>query len=278
VTAATERITVPAPLPRRAQHADCRCGKRGWTTKHDADQVVVNAKILRHLHHNNRRREQRSYRCLTDPTLWHVTSQSVRDTHRPEPVPAVPAEIGKADLRELVEQLVLDEFNRNTDREWERLLTPERAADVNRVLSAVHQAGLKDGADRRAALAAASKAALAGSAGWTRRQVLAREHDAWKLHWARFQAALVTRKAQAKAALKERNIALSTQDAHVANVKHRSVFALLAQAIAEHCAATPDPSDADRELWAHLANLSVPFRGGESTLTHLLAEGVWSKP
>lgn len=81
---------------------DCRCGKRGWTTEHDALQVVVGAKIRRYLRNNQKRREQRAYRCHLSPGLWHVTSADLRPalppaddapgTATPPPVaPVVPA-------------------------------------------------------------------------------------------------------------------------------------------------------------------------------------------
>jgi hypothetical protein len=68
---------------------DCRCGKRGWTTEHDALQVVVGAKIRRYLRNNQKRQEQRAYRCHLSPGLWHVTSADQRPTVTP-PVDAAP--------------------------------------------------------------------------------------------------------------------------------------------------------------------------------------------
>lgn len=59
----------------------CGCGKQSWPSKDAADQVVVEAKIRAALRGNTKRREQRSYRCPTNPELWHVTSQpDLRET------------------------------------------------------------------------------------------------------------------------------------------------------------------------------------------------------
>lgn len=56
----------------------CTCGKTAWLTKQQADAIVVRAKIARYLHHNRKRREQRSYRCPTGSGLWHITSTADR--------------------------------------------------------------------------------------------------------------------------------------------------------------------------------------------------------
>lgn len=78
-----------------APHVECRCGKRGWATEHDALQIVVGAKIRRYLRNNQKRREQRAYRCHLSPGLWHVTSSDLRTTPTmqtvPAPAPVIPA-------------------------------------------------------------------------------------------------------------------------------------------------------------------------------------------
>lgn len=46
-------------------------------TQHEAAAAVVDAKIARHRHGNQKRREQRAYPCV-NCTAWHLTSSDPR--------------------------------------------------------------------------------------------------------------------------------------------------------------------------------------------------------
>lgn len=264
-------MTLPAPtraISTRIRHRTCTCGKRGWPTKHDADQIVVNAKILRSLHGNNRRQEQRSYRCPTNASLWHVTSQEERTygaNYSPDDDEAA---------REYIESLLLADGHRDNEPAWTHLLTAPYAAQTDALLSRIHQDGLKVGADSKAHLVKRLRQVKNGSSRHLYNVEVA-EHKEWVLNWTRFQAAIVTRKAQAKKAVREINIKASATDAHQVNIHHRDIVARLALAIAKHREETLDPTPADRALWASLDEVCVPYRGGEAPLSELLNNGAW---
>lgn len=195
----------------KPRHTICTCGKRGWPTKHDADQVVVNAKILRHLHNNNRRQEQRSYRCTVNPTLWHVTSQDQRAPGpRYDPT-------DNAAAREYIEAILLAEVDRDTERHWQALIVPEYAAQTNAVLAEIHQAGLQVGANLKDRLARDRRAFNGRQIDRSRYWTAKAEYEAWVLHWTRFQAILIARKTLAKTqatkATKAANIAAAQSEA-----------------------------------------------------------------
>ena len=51
----------------------CACGKQGLPSERAAKKVVLEARIARAIKHNQRRREDRYYRCRYG--TWHTTSQ-----------------------------------------------------------------------------------------------------------------------------------------------------------------------------------------------------------
>ena len=254
---------------RRDRFQACLCGKRGWSSKEEADQVVVNAKILRSLHSNNRRQEQRSYRCTVNAGLWHVTSTPLRTL-----APRYRAHEDKR-AREYVEALLLAEVDRPTVAEWRRLLTEDNASAVNAILSGIHQDGLKDGAERKAKNAEVQRAAHRGQI--PRGTALASNSDyrMWVLHWTRFQALLVARKAWAKRVTSETNIARSASDVALASQAHREAVRRVALAVQAHRDATEAPTAADRELWRVLYEVEIPYRAEMAPLVRVLEESRW---
>lgn len=255
---------------RAAKATRCRCGKQGWPTRHDADQVVVNAKILRHLHGRNKRLEQRSYRCSSS-TMWHVTSQDERAygaTYQPDDDTAA---------CEYIESLLLADAHPNSDEAWERLCTPLYAAQTNAVLSRIHQAGLKDGADRKAIRRDLNLRTWAGEDVQHRLDIEDNEHAAWIVAWTRFQAVLVARKAQTQRALRDINIAASSDKNAREAVITRNAVRQLGLAIRNHQTATPEPTKADRALWAVLATVYVPYGGeGERSVQDMFDTTSWT--
>ncbi|MFE4658120.1 hypothetical protein ACFRFJ_15725 [Streptomyces hydrogenans] len=89
--AVTEFIRVrrlPRGTAARIPHTVCHCKKRRYVSEYTALQYLVEAKLLRHLHRDRKRRECRAYRCPTDPRVWHLTSWA---TGPDSPAPAPPA-------------------------------------------------------------------------------------------------------------------------------------------------------------------------------------------
>jgi hypothetical protein len=251
--------------PRLNPHRECVCGKRGWPTQHDADQVVVNAKILKYLHGHQRRREQRTYQCPRDLTLWHVTSMASYD-----PPPRNPAPVDV--LRVHIEDLLLDEGQDGVDERWALLLAPTLASHVNDLLSEIHQDGLRHGSNLKLRLAD-MKRTYTDRRQYELEQTLYRD---WVRQWNRFQAVIVTRKSQARQQVKLANAAAYEASKAPEYQRHRDAVAKLALAIHQHHADTGAPSDADRALWAVLDAITVRFNDADVSCQAMIEQGRWA--
>jgi hypothetical protein len=258
--------------PRPDTHVLCRCGKRGWLGQDAAEAVVIRAKIMRYLHANNQRREQRTYRCTTDPTLWHVTSTSPFDPTR--------APRQNIAVREYVEALLLEEHQSDTEPHWKKLIDAGFHEPTMNALADIHQGGLRHGANLKARRDEMSRRRLAGEVGW---EAFDREADLyreWVLHWARFQAVIVARKTQFRNATRRSNIARASDENWVLNSAHRHAAAELALAIHRHRRDTTDPTDADWQLWHALEAVEVPYGrmpGQMKSVGAMVAEGRWTE-
>lgn len=262
MTAQTDR-TIP-------HHAICRCGKRGWLSHDGAEAVVIRAKIMRMLHANNQRREQRTYQCTTDPTLWHVTSTSLFDpTRAPRQALLV---------REYVEALLLEEHQSNTEPHWKKLIDNNFHEATMNALAEIHQDGLRHGANLKARRDTMSQRRMAGEVGWVEFDREADLYREWVLHWNRFQAVIVARKTQFKNAVRRSNIARASDENWVLSTAHRAAVADLARAIHQHQRTSGPGTDADRQLWAALDAVQVPWGrtpGLFKSVREMIDEGRW---
>lgn len=245
----------------------CGCGKRGWSSKVAADEVVLNAKIRRGLH-ESRRREQGSYECPLTRGVWHVTSQPARVVSVALPSYDVSDDVAAAEF-------VGRQLHFSHEDTWSALFAPERVDQTLRVLGAIHQKVQAQASDRRAVLADA-----VAQPNVTRAAVKAAEaeYEDWKRRVAHFRAATINRIQQARQAVKDANIArAAARDA--TDVKQlRGTLRDLALAVHEHRKTSPDPTRVDTRLWAALEALQVSFADDQVSLADMISTGRWTRP
>lgn len=246
----------------------CVCGKAGWLSKADADQIVVKAKISFALYGNQKRREQRSYECLERPGTWHVTSQADRKILR-EHTAAKPTY--RVDDDEAAREFLSRAIFYQEMEPWTDLLSVERAHQTLRVLGEMHQASLQEANQRLKAISAG---------GNTVPSEVRRERRAAYREWCTqvqpMRDALVRRISQARDAVTEANIA-RTEGRHAKDGSYlRALVRRLALEIEGHrlssTAEGRTPSPADERLWAVLSNVRMP-RG--NTLRGPIDDGHW---
>jgi hypothetical protein len=254
-----QAITPAAPNP-----TACGCGKRAWPSKADADRIVVNAKIRRGLQSNAKRREQASYQCPRNLQLWHVTSQG------DVPMPDYPT-----DDDQTAQDFIGKQLNRPNDDTWTALLAPERAEQTLRVLGRIHQSVQAKGADKRAGLAALKGRSLAREIPRSEYDAAEQEHKDWLRRSGHFQAATIARLQEARQVVKTVNIARSASEEHVQSEAHREALRRLSLAVQRHRSQTSSPTATDRQLWAWLGVLTVPYMDGVTTIAEMLDSGSW---
>lgn len=245
----------------------CPCEKKAWARKADADLVVVNAKI-KHLRGSLKRREQRAYACETVAGLFHVTSQDLVVT-LPDYGPGEDA-LAARFLERAIERGVLEEV-------WEVLVSDALVAQTVRVLGSLHQAHLRESASRAAQLRALQRRV---SLGGEDRLVLAaakQARDNWVAESMARQEVMVVWIREARQMQKALNMRVSSDESRVQSTAHRAVLQRLTLAVAAHRERTPQPTEADRALWAWLGVLSIPFDGDRRiSLSGMVEGGYWS--
>lgn len=252
--------------------APCPCGKRAWTSKDEADRVVIDAKIRAGLKHSTRRREQRSYACPTKAGIWHVTSQSgARFDPATPPLPGYP---GIDD--EAAAEFISDALRHNNDTTWAALMGADRVEQTCRVLSVLHQRLVAQGEERSARLEAVRARYRAKEATLNDVDRATAEKAEWKARVAHFRAAVVARLEAARQAVKTLNVARSEAGDSRDNDHHRDTLRLLTVAVARHLRDTDHPTPADRRLWAWLTVLTAPHHQRPMSLADLLAGRHWT--
>lgn len=257
--------SIPTVTPER-----CYCEQAAWGSEADAAQVVVGAKISRELHRNGRRREQRYYRCPTNPNLWHVTAQDSRGGGMPLPEYSVHDD---GDAKVFVGRAV----PRGDAVVWAALLAPERAAQTLRVLIRIQQELQASSSERRTAMDAVvsrRRAELISHADYAE---LRDAHADWLRRVEKFRNSTLQRLREARAAVKAHNVAATARENAARRTGERVALRRLALAVKRHREDTPDPTPADRQLWAWLGLLTVPAAedGATVPLQHMLDEGMW---
>lgn len=253
-------------------NSPCPCGKRAWTSKDEADRVVIDAKIRAGLKHSTRRREQRSYACPTVTGIWHVTSQTGTgfDPTTP-PLPDYPATDDEAAV-----EFVSDALRHQNDTTWAALMSDERVEQTCRVLAVLHQRLLAQGEERSARLEAVRARYRAREATLNDVDRATAEKAEWKARVAHFRAAVVARLEAARQGVKALNVARSESHTSRDNIAHRDALRLLTLAVTRHLHDTPEPSPADRRLWAWLTVLAVPRDDGATSLADMVAGRHWA--
>lgn len=221
----------------------CRCGKVGWPSEQLADDVVVRAKIAYSLRGNNRRREQRSYRCPEDQSLFHVTSQSDRRDTKPWWSPD-----DDDTARDFIIQAVFTEDTRMRGA----LLNPGFIDQTKRVLDDLN-AGLNE--------------RLQMSGGELARPERKRLQVACNV--------LAPWRTAAHEAVRARNVAGSHSRAAEEKFHVTRALRELAVAVAEHERVNPAPDAGDRRLYDLLAELRLPGAVTQPSLRDLLDTGAW---
>lgn len=250
----------------------CPCGKRAWTSKDEADRVVVDAKIRAGLKHSTRRREQRSYACPTVTGIWHVTSQTGTgfDPTTP-PLPDYPTTDDEA-----AGEFVSDALRHQNDTTWAALMSNERVEQTCRVLAVLHQRLLAQGEERAARLEAVRARYRAREATLNDVDRAAAEKAEWKARVAHFRAAVVARLDAARQGVKALNVARSESHTSRDNIAHRDALRLLTLAVTRHLHATDQPTPADLDLWWHLTVLTVPHDDATLPLADMVAGRHWA--
>jgi hypothetical protein len=252
------------------QYGLCGCGKKAWPSKAEADAVVVNAKISTYLRGSVNRRESRSYECEDVPGLHHVTSR--------DRVVKLPTYAADSDAEAML--YLSRAAERGVEEEvWEALVAPERAAQTVRVLGVLHQESLRESRVRKAEVDSLRKRAARREVAYEDYETASRNYESWMLGAVDKQTVLVSWIRLAREALKESNIRRASDANARDNVLHRDVVRRLTLAVAAHRARTECPTEADRELWAWLGVLSVPYDGSSRiSLAGLLESGGWKVP
>lgn len=247
----------------------CGCGKRAWVNRDEADQFVVTAKIKAGLRGNQRRREQRTYPCPLRPNLWHITSQP--DTGSgPPPLPDYPTTDDEA-----AHEFISAALRHHHDPTWQALISEQRCEQTLRVLAALHHDLLAQGEERAARAESAKHRRRIGEATFADVDRATAELEEWKARVARFRSVVLARMIDAKQAVRKVNAARAHDDNRVHNETHREALRLLTLAVTRHVHATPNPTPADRELWAWLTVLTVPRGEGVASLADMVATRHW---
>lgn len=250
----------------------CPCGKRAWTSKDEADRVVIDAKIRAGLKHSTRRREQRSYACPTATGIWHVTSQTGTGFNpTTPPLPDYPTTDDEAAV-----EFVSDALRHQNDTTWAALMSDERVEQTTRVLAVLHQRLQAQGEERAARLEAVRARYRAREATLNDVDRATAEKAEWKARVAHFRAAVVARLEAARQAVKTLNVARSENRDSRENLHHRDTLRLLTLAVTRHLRDTDQPTAADRRLWAWLTVLTAPNDNHAMSLADLVAGRHWT--
>lgn len=244
----------------------CACGKNAWSTKAEADRVVINAKIRSGLHQNTRRREQRAYPCPLRPGTWHVTSQ---------PDAALPDYPPTDD--EAATEFISTALRHQHDPTWNALLDDDLVEQTCRVLECLHHQLLAQEMERNSRVDSLRARCRAAEVPFSEVDRAVAERAEWKMRVAHFQAAVLHRLDAARQAVKTLNLTRSSDRNRRENQLHRQGLRRLTLAVTRHLAATDQPTAADRELWAWLTVLTVPFDDVTATLADMVAARRWAE-
>lgn len=230
----------------------CACGKVGWLSRGVAGDVLVRAKIAYALYGNRRRREQRVYECPDRAGTWHLTSQP---EHRRGG--GIVAPTYRVDDDEAAREYLSGALFHGDRAAWDGLLSPERARQTRRVLGMMHQASLREGAERK-------------------RRDNPTQYRAWLDEVTPLREALQVRIGEAglaahRAATAE-NIRRSSNQNQRENTYLTALVRRLTLELFEHRAAGGGP-EADARLWALLDTAHMP-RGTEP-IGEIVASGKW---
>lgn len=249
----------------------CPCGKRAWTSQGEADRIVVEAKIRAGLYGNHRRREQRAYACPIRTGLWHITSQTGPGVDLPPLLPDYPNTDDEA-----AADLISDALRVQHDATWTALLADDRVEQTSRVLVTLHQNLTAQGQERAARVTAVQSRRTVGEASDADVERARAELADWQARVAHFRAAVQSRMDHAKQAVKALNVARSEARNSRENIAHREALRRLTLAVTRHLTCTDQPTPADRELWAWLTVLAVPYEDRTASLADMVAGRHWA--
>lgn len=232
----------------------CACGKVGWLNRAKAEDVLVRAKIAFTLYGNKRRREQRTYECLTRRGTWHLTSQP---RHLPDQSIEPPAY--RVDDDDTAREYLSGALFHGDKAAWTGLHAPDRIHQTHRVLGLMHQASMLEGHERKRTMPPAEYRE------WLQIVEPLRRLLEIRIREAQLEAHRVTTAA---------NITRSQGRTHRENVYLKGMVRRLTLELAEHRdTLNRTPSPTDRRLWALLDTLHMPR--AEKPIGEIVASGGW---